>query len=134
MHPNLCENNGQCAPEIRAKCGSLFQEDPTYLRQQWGYTQLSDCLNDPRQVPLKCQPHNAQLYCDASAAAAWNRGSFPQQQFKDMCLAQVNAGTASFSPNSYNCFVNPSVQSLQDFQNCLKAQPQGNTRITCLHN
>ena len=116
-----CENTGQCGALIESNCQSLFQAHGFgpfgSVQAAFGYQSMQDCLADPRQIPLQCQPKNLQLYCQAAAALP---PGTPARQDYASCLqapAQQQLG-APFDYGQYNCMVNRNVQTAQDFQAC----------------
>ena len=56
---DLTENTGQCKSQIRGHCIGL----PFDTQKWFGYKNLDDCVNDPRQIPEQCQPNNKRIFC-----------------------------------------------------------------------
>lgn len=118
-----CENTGQCQSIIEDNCKQLFANNAFgrygSVQQAFGYESLQDCLVDPRQVPLQCQPNNLQKVCQAAAAAPATVSATPTQTLAS-CLQKPlgNSLGAPLNLAQYSCLVNRNVQTAQDLQAC----------------
>lgn len=116
-----CENTGQCQQQIQQNCASIFKAGGLgqfgNVQQVWGYSTEQDCLNDPRQIPLQCQPNNLQIYCQAASTLPKDSNFYQEYS---ACLQNPSSQPLGSPLNVpfYNCMANKNVSSANDLAAC----------------